>query len=162
MAMDPMIKWQKSVEKAKVSNAKAKQRIRDIQDLKNAGVYVSSDEKYRDEYGHIKSDAPQWFKNLSKAHKSNDEIREVNTKLKSQGHAPMKRKRKKSTTGRKIRKVKPKRTDVMMELLYTHGVVVTPDEPIVDYNGFTFLIGGKIRTSDGDIISTYQFIKDYV
>ena len=50
-----------------------------------------------------------------------------------------------------------------MDLLYNeHGIIVTPDEPIVGYDGFTFLIGGKIRTPDGDIISTYQFIKDYI
>jgi len=160
--MSQMLKWQKSAEKAKIANAKAKQQRRDNQDLKDAGVYISPDEKYRDEHGYIKGDAPQWFKNLSKAHKSNDEIREINAKLKVQGHAPMKRKRKKKTMELKPRKVKLRRTDVMIELLYTHGVTVLPDEPIVDYEGFTFLTGGKMRTSDGDIISTYQFIKDYV
>ncbi len=163
MAMSPMMKWQKSNERAKVASQKAKQRRRDIQDLKDRGMWVPPDVLYRDEYGYIKFDAPQWFKNLSKAHKSNDEIRKINDKLKAEGLAPVKRKRKKKTLERKPRKVKVKRSVEIQNLLYEqHGITVIPGEPIADFAGFTFLIGGRIRTPENDVISTIQFIHDYV
>lgn len=156
-------KMAKSLELAKAAKEKAKQRRRDIQDLKYRGLWLSPDELYRDEYGYIKSDAPAWFKNLSKAHKSNDEIRETNARLKAQGSAPMKRKFKKKTIEARKVKAKPKRTDEMQLLLKDkHGITVAPNEEIVDYDGFTFLIGGKIRTPDNDIISVFQFVKDYL
>ena len=61
------------------------------------------------------------------------------------------------------KKIKPKRTDAIQSLLYDqHGITVTPNEPIVDYDGFTFLVGGRIRTNDNDIISVHKFIKDYL
>ncbi len=156
-------KMAKSLELAKAAKEKVRLRAIDIQDLKDRDLWISPDEKYRDIHGYIKFDAPQWFKNLSKAHKSNDEIHEASKKRKALGNEPLKRKRKKKTMEMKTKKVKPKRTDEMMDLLYhKHGITVTPDEPIVDHDGFTFLIGGKIRTNENDIISVFQFIKDYL
>ena len=163
MTLHTYNKISKSLELMKAAKEKVRLRSIDIQDLKDRDMWISPDEKYRDEHGYIKYDAPQWYKNLSQAHKSNYEIHRASEKRKAKGEAPIKRKRKKKTMEMKTRKVKPKRTDEMIDLLYhKHGITVVADEPIVDYDGFTFLIGGKIRTSDNDIISVHQFIKDYL
>ncbi len=163
MAMSPMLKWQRSAERSVRARDKAKQRRQDIQDLKDAGVYISPDELYRDEYGYIKADAPQWFKNLSKAHKSNVEIREANAKFKANGHAPVKRKRKKKTMDMKPRKVKIRRSIQMKVLLQGHGISVDLiSGTITGYEDFTFLPNGRICTPGKDVISTIQFIHDYV
>ncbi len=162
MAMSPMLKWQKSNEKARVANAKAKQRRQDIQDLKNAGVYISPDELYRDEYGHIKLDAPQWYKNIQGAWETNRKIRQTNSTLKADGHVPVKRKRKKKTMDQKPRKVKIRRSVQMKVLLQEHDVVVNDAGTIEGYEDFIFLPNGRIGTPENDVISAIQFIHDYV
>ena len=162
MAMSVMIKWQKSNEKAMAANAKAKQRRRDIQDLKNAGVWQSPEELYLDEYGHTKPDAPSWFKSLCKAWQSNRALHESNKALKAVGHAPAKRKRKKKNMDIKTRKVKIKRSVQLKVLLQEYGVVVNDAGTITGYDGFEFLKNGRIRTPNKDVISVIQFIHDYV
>ena len=163
MAMNEIMKWQKSVEKAKVARSKAKQCRRDNQDLKNAGVYISPDEKYRDEFGYIRPDAPQWYKNIQGAWETNRKIRQTNSTLKADGHAPVKRKRKKKTMDQKPRKVKIKRSVQMNVLLQGHGISVNViSGTITGYEEFTFLQNGRIRTPENDVISVFQFIHDYV
>ena len=150
------------MEQSKVAREKQKQRRQDIQDLKNAGAYISPDEKYRDEYGHIKSDAPQWYKNIQGAWETNKKISQINSDLKANGHALAKRKRKKKTIERKPRKVKIKHSVKMRVLLEEHGVKVLTSNAIEGYDGFQFLPNGRIRTPENDVISIFQFIHDYV
>ena len=92
MKMTEMDKWQRSLERAKNASEKEKQRRRDIQDLKNAGVWQSPEELYLNECGQIKPDAPRWFKNLSKAWDSNGSIHRANSNLQSQVVQHVKRK----------------------------------------------------------------------
>ncbi len=161
--MLPMQKWQRSIEKAKIANAKAKQCRRDNQDLKDAGVYISPDEKYRDEFGYIRPDAPQWYKNIQGAWETNRKIRQTNSALKADGYDPVKRKRKKKTMDQKPRKVKIKRSVQMKVLLQGHGVSVDVISGTIEgYEDFTFLPNGRICTPEKDVISVFQFIHDYV
>ena len=60
------------------------------------------------------------------------------------------------------REPRRKRSDAMRALLFEKGIVVDDDNMIAGYEGFEFLINGRIRTSEGDTISTVQFVKDYV
>ncbi len=55
-----------------------------------------------------------------------------------------------------------KRSDKMKVLLEQHGVIVNDDGTIEGYEDFTFLSNGRICTPEKDVISTIQFIHDYV
>ena len=162
MAMTELQKIQKSIEKAKTARNKVKQRRQDIQDLKDAGVYISPDDLYLDQYGHVKPDTPTWYRNIRKAWTSNRTIHQKSNGLKEKGYASVKRKRKKKPIEMKPRKVKIKRSVQMKLLLEDHGINILENGSVEDYDGFQFLPNGRIRTNENDVISAIQFIRDYV
>lgn len=159
MAMSPLLKMQRSMEKAHIASEKAKQRKQDIQDLKDAGIWIDPREIYLDDYGYMKYDAPVWFRNLYKAwgeqKKINDELHERKVT-----EPTVKRKRKKNRF--KYNKKPLRRGDEMRSLLEDHGIYVGEDNMLSDeFSEWRFCPNGRLQRADEPTISVFLFLDKY-
>ena len=187
MAMSALEKWHRSNEKAKVAGAKAKQSRKDNNDLKNAGIYVSPDEKYLDEDGYHRDniEIPTWFKNLSKAWQENRQQGATRRKEKTGSLKPVTEmwdnwcndriemlgedcdpRKPKPKVGRpklppeELKHPKVKRSDKMRQILEDNGIDVLNDLSLDKYPEWTFLPNGRVRQGDEPPISVHLFLKN--
>ena len=151
--LDQFTKEQEQRDRWAIKREAKKQKRQDRLDLINAGAYDNGMDTFYDEYGEPREgvEIPKWAKALHKAHSSgNVGMRVYNRFQRRRINYP------------KPKPQKPKRTDTMKALLLKHGIEVEAGEPIPDYDGFTFLQGGRIRTDEDEIMSVYKFIKEYL
>ena len=187
MEMSALEKWHRSNVKAKVAGAKAKQSRKDNNDLKNAGIYVSPNERYLDEDGYHRKDIeiPTWFKNLSKAWQVNrrqgaTRRREKTGSLKSVTEMwdnwcddriemlgeDCDLRKSKPKVGRpklppeELKHPKIKRSDKMKKLLKANGINVLHDQSLDKYPDWTFLPNGRVKYENEPPISVHLFLKN--
>ncbi len=164
--MSSMLKWQNSIERAKMARSKQKERRRDIQDLKDRDMWNDPRNRYLDEYGYPLSDAPQWWLNLRKAWKTNDrkstlEMAVRPLKSEEPTAVPLRKKRYKKID----RKPKLKHSEKMKLLLEDHGIYVRKDGMLSDeFSDWKFCVNGKLLdTSKPNLntISVFYFLQHY-
>ena len=187
MKMSPYEKWHRSNAKAKISRAKAKQSRKDNNDLKNAGIYVSPDERYLDEDGYYRDDIeiPTWFKNLSKAWQENrrqgaTRRREKTESLKSMtemwdnwcdnriemlGEDCDPRNSKPKVGRPKLppeekKKPKIKRSEQMRKLLKENSINVLNDLSLDKHPNWAFLPNGRVKQRNEPPVSVHLFLKN--
>lgn len=188
MSMNDMQKWEKSIE----ASRRKIQKRNDVKDLRNAGIYNNGVSAYLDEDGYPLDgvEIPHWFKNFSKAWKTNkrlgaqrrreklntiestrtitdewndwcdDKVQMLGEECDPRNHKP-KLGRPKLPAHLKKNPTKIKRSNQMRLLLQEHGITANEDSTIVNYDGWTFCLNGRIKFEDEPTISTYEFIKLY-
>ena len=163
MAMLPMLKWQKSIERSKKARFKQKQRRQDIQDLKNAGAWQDPRTRYLDEDGYPLLDAPKWWLNLRKAWSTNDQrstlkIPAAHLDRDEPSKTPQRKKRYKKVD----RKPKVKHSEMMRQLLADHGIYVNPDNYLCDeFSHWRFCPNGRLQCGSESTISVHYFLQRY-
>ena len=163
MAMSPMLKWQKSIERAKIARSKQKLRRQDIQDLKDRDMWNDPRTRYLDEFGYILPDAPQWWLNLRRAWNTNDQsntVKKVAMALKSdklpQILQPKKRYKKVE------HKPKLKHSEKMKLLLADHGILIDQNNMLCDeFSEWKFCVNGRLQRNDEPTISVFYFLQHY-
>ena len=163
MAMSPLQKLQRSMERAKRSRIKQKQRRQEIQDLKDAGVWKDPRTRYLDKYGYPLPDAPQWWLNLRKAWDANDQRYAARMAARPlTGGEPKQTVRRKKRYKKIDRKPKIKHSEKMRELLADHGIYVDPDNYLCDeFAGWRFCPNGRLQRGSEPTISVHYFLQHY-
>ena len=165
------------MERAKIAREKRRIRQRDIKDAKNAGIWKSPDELYRDEYGYIKADAPVWYRNFSKAWDANRDIGKENRIREANNYKPKKRRTKKVTKDLNTylgvyNKKKVSATVRNKSLLEEHGIGVNEDGTMynivdsesMEWSDYLFVTSGKIKNiskTDTPPMSVIYFLKNH-
>lgn len=156
---------------------KAKQRRRDISDLKNAGVWQDPRDKYLTKTGSLKPymEILTWFLNIYKAWGKGAANRDnwnrwCNSRVEHTGIDPREQKRKvgrpKLPQHLKKSPTKVKRSDTMKALLLEHNIHLTEpsnvyaDRFLVEYSHWQFLPNGRVRHKQESPISVHQFLKN--
>lgn len=158
MALSPMEKWQRSAERAKKAHSKAKERKKDIQDLKDAGIWQDPRTLYLDDDGYILPDAPQWWRNLRKSWSTNDRKIVISKSDLPDRREPAVKKRYKKVE----RKPKLKHSEKMKLLLEDHGIEIDENSMLCDeFSDWRFCVNGRLQRGSEPTISVFYFLQHY-
>ena len=163
MAMLPIQKLKKQIERANIARVKQRQRRKDIQNLKDAGIWKDPRTKYLNQYGFILPGAPQWWLNLRGAWETNDrkalEKRRVqSSESKEPAIKPTRKKRYKKVD----RKPKIKHSEKMRLLLEDHGIYVDQNNMLSDnFSNWKFCINGRLQRKKESTISVFYFLQHH-
>lgn len=149
-------KMQRSIERAKKAHRKAKERKRDIQDLKDAGIWNDPRTLYLDEDGYVLPDAPQWWRNLRKAWITNDmKVVAAKSDLVARREPAVKKGYKKVDRNPKL-----KHSIKMKLLLEDHGINVDQNSMLSDeFSDWKFCVNGRLQRGSEPTISVFYFLQ---
>ena len=158
MALSQYEKMQHSIERSKKAHRKAKERKRDIQDLKDAGIWQDPRTLYLDDDGYILPNAPQWWRNLRKAWVTNDrKVRVAKSDFAYRQEPPAKKRYKKVE-----RKPKLKHSDKMKLLLEDHGIYIDQNSMLSDnFSDWKFCVNGRLQRKSEPTISVHYFLQHH-